>query len=136
MELADRVAILRDGENAGELAGEQISHNAMVKLMVGRDLSEFYQRNITEPGSVLLEAENLRTPAHPRSGLSFSVRKGEIVGIAGLVGAGRTELLQTLFGVTPAVGGTLKIAGKVIHPKTPLEAVSYTHLTLPTKRIE
>ena len=108
MELADRVTILRDGENAGELAEEQISHNAMVKLMVGRDLSQFYQRNMTEPGSVVIEAENLRTPAHPRSGLSFAVREGEIVGIAGLVGAGRTELLETLLGVTPAVGGTLK----------------------------
>ena len=93
--LSDRVAILRDGENAGELAGDKIRHDAMVKLMVGRDLSQFYQRNTTEPGSVVLETENLRTPAHPRSGLSFSVREGEIVGIAGLVGAGRTELLET-----------------------------------------
>ena len=95
----------------------------MVKLMVGRDLSQFYQRNATEPGGVLLEAENLRTPAHPRSGLSFTVREGEIVGVAGLVGAGRTELLQTLFGITPAIGGTLKLDGKVIHPRTPLEAI-------------
>jgi ribose transport system ATP-binding protein len=110
MELADRVTILRDGENAGELAGEQISHNAMVKLMVGRDLSQFYQRNTTEPGSVLLEAENLRTPAHPRSGLSFSVREGEIV------------------------GGTLKIAGKVIHPKTPLEAIQSGIVLAPEDR--
>ena len=132
--LSDRVAILRDGENAGELAGDKIRHDAMVKLMVGRDLSQFYQRNVTEPGSVVLEAENLRTPAHPQRGLSFSVREGEIVGVAGLVGAGRTELLQTLFGVTPAVGGTLKIAGKAIHPKTPLEAIKSGIVLAPEDR--
>ncbi len=123
IELSDRVEVLRDGENAGELTGQGITHDAMVKLMVGRDLSQFYQRNATEPGGVVLEAENLRTPAHPRSGLSFTVREGEIVGVAGLVGAGRTELLQTLFGITPAIGGTLKLDGKVIHPRTPLEAI-------------
>ena len=134
MVLADRVVVLRDGENAGELAGDKIRHDAMVKLMVGRDLSQFYQRNATEPGSVVLETENLRTPAHPRSGLSFSVREGEIVGIAGLVGAGRTELLETLFGVTPAVGGTLKIASKVIHPKTPLEAIQSGIVLAPEDR--
>ena len=134
MVLADRVVVLRDGENAGELADNQISHNAMVKLMVGRDLSQFYQRNATEPGSVVIEAENLRTPAHPRSGLSFSVHGGEIVGVAGLVGAGRTELLQTLFGVTPAVGGTLKIDGKVIRLRTPLEAIQSGIVLAPEDR--
>ena len=123
IELSDRVSVLRDGENAGELAREEISHDAMVKLMVGRDLSQFYQRNATEPGEVVIEADRLRTPAHPNRELSFSVRQGEIVGIAGLVGAGRTELLQTLFGITPAVGGTLKLDGNKILPRRPLEAI-------------
>ena len=113
MELTDRVVVLRDGENVGELVKNEINHDAMVKMMVGRDLSQFYQRNVTEPGEVVLEADRLCTSAHPHCELSFTVRRGEIVGIAGLVGAGRTELLQTIFGVTPIVGGGLKM-GQVI----------------------
>ncbi len=122
-ELADRVTVLRDGENAGDLAREEINHDAMVKLMVGRDLSQFYERNAHKPGDVVLELDNLRTPAYPRCGISFQVHAGEIVGLAGLVGAGRTELLQTLFGVTPAVGGTMQANGKLLSPKSPLDAI-------------
>jgi len=123
MQLSDRVVVLRDGENAGELSGDEITHDAMVKLMVGRDLSQFYQRNVTEPGEVVLEADRLRTSAHPHCELSFSVRRGEIVGIAGLVGAGRTELLQTIFGVTPTVGGVLKLDGRELSPQKSVEAI-------------
>ena len=122
-ELADRVTVLRDGENAGDLAHEEINHDAMVKLMVGRDLSQFYERNVHKPGDMVLELDNLRTQAHPHCGISFQVHAGEIVGLAGLVGAGRTELLQTLFGVTPAVGGTMRVNGKLLSPKSPLDAI-------------
>ncbi|MEE2714739.1 MAG: sugar ABC transporter ATP-binding protein [Verrucomicrobiota bacterium] len=123
IELADRVTVLRDGENAGDLSRKEISHDAMVKLMVGRDLSQFYQRDIHKPGDIVLELNDLRTPAHPHCGISFQVHTGEIVGLAGLVGAGRTELLQTLFGITPAAGGTMRVNGKEIAPKNPLEAI-------------
>ncbi|MEC8927703.1 MAG: sugar ABC transporter ATP-binding protein [Verrucomicrobiota bacterium] len=122
-ELADRVTVLRDGENAGDLAREEINHNAMVKLMVGRDLAQFYERNVHKPGDMVLELDDLRTPAHPHCRISFKVRTGEIVGLAGLVGAGRTELLQTLFGVTPAVGGTIRMNGELLSPKSPLAAI-------------
>jgi ribose transport system ATP-binding protein len=122
-ELADRVVVLRDGKNAGELSREQVSHDRMVKLMVGRDLSQFYQRTVHTPGAPVLEVERLRTPAHPRHELTFTVREGEIVGVAGLVGAGRTEMLQTLFGVTPAVGGTMRVGGSTILPQSPREAI-------------
>ena len=123
-ELADRVLVLRDGKNAGELTRDLATHDRMVKLMVGRDLSQFYQRTAHAPGAPVLEVERLRTPAHPRHELSFTVRAGEIVGVAGLVGAGRTEMLTTLFGVTPAVGGTVRVAGKVVTPRTPREAIA------------
>jgi ribose transport system ATP-binding protein len=122
-ELADRVVVLRDGKNAGELSREQVSHDRMVKLMVGRDLSQFYQRTVHTPGAPVLEVERLRTPAHPRHELTFAVREGEIVGVAGLVGAGRTEMLQTIFGVTPAVGGTMRVGGSTILPQSPREAI-------------
>jgi ribose transport system ATP-binding protein len=121
--LADRVVVLRDGRNAGELAREQVSHERMVRMMVGRDLSQFYTRSAHPPGPTVLEVQDLRTPAHPRHPLSFSLRAGEIVGVAGLVGAGRTELLHTLFGVTPAVGGVIRLDGAPIHPRLPLEAI-------------
>ena len=134
MELSDRVAVLRDGENAGELVGDEITHDAMVKLMVGRDLSQFYNRTATPPGEVVLELDRLRTPVHPGEEISFSVRSGEIVGIAGLVGAGRTELLQTIFGVTPAVGGTMKLEGRELNPKTSMEAIDSGVVLAPEDR--
>ena len=134
MELSDRVAVLRDGENAGELVGDEITHDAMVKLMVGRDLSQFYNRTATSPGEGVLELDRLQTPVHPGDEISFSVRSGEIVGIAGLVGAGRTELLQTIFGVTPAVGGTMKLEGRELNPKTSLDAIDSGVVLAPEDR--
>jgi len=123
-ELADRVSVLRDGENAGELAREEINHDAMVRLMVGRDLSAFYQHTPRDPEAAVLEVRGLRTPVHPEHELDFEVRAGEIVGMAGLVGAGRTELLQTLFGVTPAIGGEICIDGEAVNPTSPNEAIA------------
>ena len=122
-ELADRVTVLRDGKNAGDLAREEITHDAMVKLMVGRDLSAFYQHTPREPEGTVLKVTNLRTPAHPEHPLSFEVQAGEIVGLAGLVGAGRTELLQTLFGITPSIGGTIDMDGETVNPQNPIEAI-------------
>jgi len=122
-ELADRVVVLRDGQVAGELSRDEVSHDRMVKLMVGRDLSQFYQRTHHTPGEPALEVMGLRTPQHPRHDLSFTVRAGEIVGVAGLVGAGRTEMLQTLFGVTPALAGAIKVAGRPVTPQSPLDAI-------------
>ena len=122
-ELADRVTVLRDGKNAGDLAQEEINHDAMVKLMVGRDLSAFYQHTPREPEGTVLKVTDLRTPVHPAHPLSFEVQAGEIVGLAGLVGAGRTELLQTLFGITPSIGGTIDMDGETVNPQNPIEAI-------------
>lgn len=132
--LADRVVVLRDGENVGELAREEIQHAAMVRLMVGRDLSQFYQRQPRPHGELVLEVDRLRTPAHPRRDISFQVRAGEIVGVAGLVGAGRTELLQTLFGVTPAVGGGMRVQGQALRPRSPQAAIAAGMALVPEDR--
>ena len=96
-ELSDHATVLRDGENAGELSREEVTHEAMVRLMVGRDLSDYYERKDRERGDLALEVSKLRTPAHPQHELTFSIASGEIVAVAGLVGAGRTEMLETLF---------------------------------------
>ena len=122
-ELADRVTVLRDGENAGELSRDKITHDTMVSMMVGRDLNAFYQHTPRDPENSVLKVSNLRTPIHPQHELSFEVKAGEIVGVAGLVGAGRTELLQTLFGVTPAVAGTIDICEETVNPQNPIEAI-------------
>ena len=121
-ELADRVVVLRDGENAGELQRDQINHDAMVKLMVGRELTRHVRASFGS-GEVLLEARDLRTPANPTHPLNFSLKPGEIVGVAGLVGAGRTELLRVLFGIDRAVGGEIRVAGAPVEMRSPMDAI-------------
>ena len=122
-ELADRVMVLRDGSNAGELRQSEISRDGMVKLMVGRDLSQFYPRITHSPGSALLQVENLRTATYPKSRVSFEVKEREIVGIAGLVGAGRTEVLRALFGIDPCLDGKIVMGGRVLKKHTAADAI-------------
>lgn len=133
-ELADRVVVLRDGRNAGELPRLQIDHEHMVRLMVGRDLSQFYPRNTHPPGKVLLEVNNLRTATYPAQSVSFSVREREIVGIAGLVGAGRTELVQAMFGVDPALDGTVTLDGVTLQNHGPIDAINAGLALVPEDR--
>ncbi len=122
-ELADRVMVLRDGKNAGDLAKDEINHDAMVRLMVGREISEFYHRTLHKREEVALEARHLRTSAHPEHELNFSLRMGEVVGMAGLVGAGRTELLAALFGVAPLRGGEIYLGGAKVDLQSPNDAI-------------
>ncbi len=133
-ELADRVVVLRDGQNAGELARGEIDHERMVRLMVGRDLSQFYQRRPHETGAPLLVVENLRTPMHPAHSLNFNVCAGEIVGLAGLVGAGRTELLRTLFGIDRAAGGSVRLNGELLEVRNPVDAIQAGIALVPEDR--
>jgi ribose transport system ATP-binding protein len=122
-QLADRVTVLRDGRNAGELARHEIDHDRMVRLMVGRDISQFYARRAHPAGALALEAGNVATAAFPQHRLNLSVRSGEIVGLAGLVGAGRTELLRVLFGVAPSHGGQIRVAGRALRLRSPADAI-------------
>lgn len=133
-ELADRVVVLRDGRNAGELSRDQISHEAMVKLMVGRDLAQFYARTSHAPGKEQLKVSGLRTQAHPRHELNFTLRAGEIVGVAGLVGAGRTEMLRALFGVDPAAAGEIQVSGKTVQIQSPIDAIQAGLALVPEDR--
>ena len=133
-QVADRVVVLRDGRNSGELPKNEIDHARMVKLMVGRELSQLYPHQPREPGPEALQAIELRTAAHPRHPLSFTLRAGEIVGVAGLVGAGRTELLQTLFGVDLAPGGSVRVEGKPVELRRPLDAIRAGMAMVPEDR--
>jgi ribose transport system ATP-binding protein len=133
-ELADRVTVLRDGENAGELTRDEISHDAMVQLMVGRDIAQFYARKPREVGKPALVVDGLRTTTWPKHALSFSVHCGELVGIAGLVGAGRTELLETLFGVVPAIAGSVTVQGTKLELRSNRDAIDAGIALVPEDR--
>ncbi len=126
LELSDRIAVLRDGRNAGELARAEATTDKIVALMVGRELSGGYFPARPDPPpagrQTLLEVSDLLVPGAP-AGISFNVRRGEILGFAGLVGAGRTELAQTIFGVTPARGGSMTLDGRAFVPRRPRDAI-------------
>ena len=121
--LADRVLVLCDGQNAGELARAEISHDAMVTKMVGRDIAQYYAHQAQPAGAVALQAEDLVLPEWPEHRLNFAVRRGQLVGLAGLVGAGRTELLQVLFGLVPALGGRVLLDGTPHAIRSPADAI-------------
>lgn len=133
-ELADRVVVFRDGENAGMLTREEIEHDAMVRMMVGREVSQFYQRTKHDLGGVALAVRALRTEDHPSHALDFEVRAGEIVGVAGLVGAGRSEMLAALFGARPALEGEVVVEGKGGLPQSPREALERGLALVPEDR--
>jgi ribose transport system ATP-binding protein len=135
--VADRVTVLRDGRNAGELAREQVSHAAIVRLMVGRDLRQFYARRHAAGGDdrpVRLEVRGLRYAGGPAVPVSFAVRAGEVVGLAGLVGAGRTELAEALFGLRPVIEGDVRIDGAPARVRSPRDAIRRGLLLAPEDR--
>lgn len=132
--VADRVVVLRDGKYAGELAQNEIDEKRMVSLMVGRDLARWYYHQPLPPGETLLEVRDLATPTHRRHRLSFQVRQGEIVGVAGLVGAGRTEMLEALFGITRPIGGSIHVAGRAVRIRHPIDAIRAGMALIPEDR--
>ncbi len=133
-ELADRVAVFRDGQNAGALKREEIEHDRMVRLMVGRDVSQVFRRAPGTVGDVVLTVKDLITPAWPSKRVSFEVRAGEIVGMAGLVGAGRTEVLRCLFGVDQALSGSIAIRNQVVELRRPIDAINHGIALVPEDR--
>ena len=138
---ADRVVVLRDGRNAGRLDRSAISHDAMIRLMIGRNLQA---RATGEAGSgddsgaadppAALEVANLRTHAYPGSNACLTVRAGEIVGLAGLVGAGRSELARAVFGIDTAAAGDIRVGGRTLAGHTPREAIAAGLCLIPEDR--
>ncbi|MGK3993096.1 sugar ABC transporter ATP-binding protein [Sorangium sp. So ce1024] len=124
MALADRVTVLRDGRHVGDLTRAEATHEKIVSMMVGRELSARYfpEKRPREPTEPVLVVEGLVVPGAPAP-VSFSAERGEILGFAGLVGSGRTELMETIFGVTPALGGRMTLEGQVFAPRTPRDAI-------------
>jgi ribose transport system ATP-binding protein len=133
-EIADRVIVLRDGANAGALERADLNHDRIVQLMVGRDLRHVHTPKTGSVQPDFFIVENLRTSRYPDKPVSFTVGKGEILGVAGLVGAGRTELAQAVFGVEPAAGGTVRLDGESLHPKSPGDAIRKGVCLIPEDR--
>lgn len=132
--VSDRVVALRDGKNAGELQFHEINHDSMVRLMVGRDLSQVFDHHPHHPEWVVLDVVGLRTRAHPKYQVGIDLRRGEIVGMAGLVGAGRTEVLRALFGVEPPLAGRILVNGKPVHATHPRQAIEAGLALVPEDR--
>jgi ribose transport system ATP-binding protein len=122
-QIADRAVALRDGKNAGELGAGEIQHERMVSLMVGRKLEDLYIKGGGPQAGAQLRVTGLRTAYRPRRQVSFSVAQGEILGFAGLVGAGRSELAQTIFGVDQALEGSIEVAGKTTTIRNARDAI-------------
>jgi len=136
-EIADRVVVLRDGRNAGELQREQITHDALVRLMVGRELGQFFQKkHAPDPRKKrpLFEVCAVCYAGGPATPVSFTVHAGEIVGMAGLVGAGRTELAEALFGIRPMVAGELLLDGRPLRVRGPRQAIAAGLVLVPEDR--
>jgi ribose transport system ATP-binding protein len=135
--LSDRAVVLRDGRNAGDLARGEITHHNLVRLMVGRELKQFFHRThvaAADSTAPLVEARDFRWSRDQKDGVSFELRAGEVTGLAGLMGAGRTELAETLFGIRRRVTGTLKLSGREVQIGSPHAAVEAGVLLVPEDR--
>ncbi len=120
-QLADRITVLRDGALVGTKAVAETDHDDLVRMMVGRDLSKFFRRDPAPPGDVVLELRDVTNPH--LSGVSLTARAGEVVGIAGLVGAGRSELMRTIAGDLPVVSGAIAVGGVTLRIRSPRDSV-------------
>ena len=121
-ELANRVTVLRDGQYIDTLEGDAINADALISRMVGRSLTDLYVHDVVKAGEVVLELKNL-TDGHGIGPVSLELRHGEIVGLAGLIGAGRTELARLLFGADSASGGEIFLNGRIVRIKHPIDAI-------------
>ena len=131
---ADRVVVLRDGKLVGHLERGEISHDKMIRLMIGRDLKSLYTPPANPPGDAALEIVGARTSTYPGSSVDLALRRGEILGLAGLVGSGRSELARAVFGIDALVAGEVRLDGKALKISTPSDAISHGVYLIPEDR--
>ena len=134
-EICDRVSVLRDGEYVGTKVVKETDKEELIAMMVGRTLTNYYVRDYLPPGEEILRVENLSDGKRVKH-VSFNLHKGEIIGFAGLVGAGRSETMQALFGLTPAVSGDIYMQGEKVTITSPSEAVRLGLALVPESRKE
>jgi inositol transport system ATP-binding protein len=117
-EIADEVSVFRDGKYIATKLSKDLNRDEIIRMMVGREITQMFPKETVPIGKVKLSVKGL-TLNGIFSDVSFDVREGEILGIAGLVGSGRSNIAETIFGVTPASAGTIEIDGKVVNVKSP-----------------
>ncbi len=132
-EVADRVTVLRDGSYVDTRLVKDVTRDDLVRLMVGRTISNLFPKQDVKPGEIALKVEHLSL-AGIFEDINFELHKGEILGMAGLVGAGRTDVARAIFGVVPPTSGTIQIEGRQVEIKSPQQAISLGLAYVPEDR--
>ena len=132
--IADRVTVLRDGQVVGTYDMADTNRQELIRLMVGRELSAIFPKRELERGDIALELRSITSRASGLRDINLSVHRGEIVGLAGLVGAGRTELARIIFGLDHADSGEVRVHSKAVRILTPAHAISYGIAYVPEDR--
>ncbi len=134
-EICDRVTVMRDGETVGTRTVSTTKKDDLIALMVGRELTNYYTRDFRTPGEVVLKCEHISDGKMAKD-VTFEVHKGEIVGFAGLVGAGRSEAMKAIFGLAPQMTGEVWVKGKKAKIQSPVDALKYKIALVPESRKE
>lgn len=134
-QICDRVTVMRDGETVGTRVVKETTKDDLIAMMVGRELTNYYTRDFLTPGEVVLKCEHISDGKMAKD-VSFELRKGEIVGFAGLVGAGRSETMKAIFGLSPNASGDVYVEGKKVTIKTPVDALKHGIALVPENRKE
>jgi rhamnose transport system ATP-binding protein len=132
-ELADRVTVMRDGSYVDTCSIKDVSRDDLIRLMVGRTITDLFPKQDVKAGEVVLKVENLAR-AGSFHNVSFELRKGEILGMAGLVGAGRTNVARAIFGVEPATAGSIQLDGQEVAITSPQQAIKLGLAYVPEDR--
>lgn len=122
--IADTITVLRDGTQAGSAPSAELDQDKLISMMVGREIKEVYPKEEVNIGETILEVKDL-CRGHKVRQANFCLQRGEILGIAGLVGSGRSELVETIFGIAPAQKGSILIHGKEVQIRHPKEAIAH-----------
>ena len=132
--IADRVTVLRDGSTIGTHAMSGVSRERLIQMMVGRELSSVFPKRVVPIGNTVLELRGVGCAAAGVHDVTLSVRSGEIVGLSGLIGAGRTELARTIFGLTPSDCGEILMRGRAVRILSPSDAIAHGIAYVPEDR--
>lgn len=134
-EICDRVTVMRDGQTVGTKVVKETTKDELIAMMVGRELTNYYTRDYLDPGEVVLKCEHISDKKMAKDA-SFELHRGEIVGFAGLVGAGRSETMKAVFGLAPSMSGEVWVDGQKVQIKSPIDALKYGIALVPESRKE
>ena len=133
-QIADRITVLRDGSAIETRTMASADRDTLIRLMVGREVAQVFPKIEVPVGETLLELQNLSCPAAGIQGINLTLRAGEILGLSGMVGAGRTQLAQTIFGLTPATSGEILLRGRSVLIADPADAIAHGIAYVPEDR--